>query len=68
MLANPINQSCSESDAFEADQQAKRKGCAFYLHRFDEVIMKPIFIHKYERNRVKTAKEFFELMNEDDGY
>ena len=30
--------------------------------------MKPIFIYKYERNRVKTAKEFFELMNEDDGY
>lgn len=26
------------------------RGCAKYLHRFDELIMKPIFIYKYEKN------------------
>ena len=25
-------------------------GCSKYLHRFDELIMKPIFIYKYEKN------------------
>ena len=36
-------------------------GCSKYLHRFDELIMKPIFIYKYERNMQKKSKEFFEL-------
>ena len=37
------------------------KGCAKYLHRFDEMIMKPLFIYKYEKNMVKQQKNFFEL-------
>ena len=36
-------------------------GCAKYLHRFDELIMKPIFIYKYEKNMQKKSKEFFNL-------
>ena len=36
-------------------------GCAKYLHRFDELIMKPIFIYKYEKNMQKRSKEFFDL-------
>ena len=39
----------------------KLRGCAKYLNRFDEMIMKPIFIYKYERNMQKQSKEFFEL-------
>lgn len=35
------------------------KGCAKYLHRFDELIMKPMFIYKYEKTIQKKAKEFF---------
>jgi hypothetical protein len=38
------------------------KGCSKYLHRFDELIMKPIFIYRYERDRTKSEKKFFELM------
>ena len=38
------------------------KGCAKYLHRFDEMIMKPIFIYRYEKNMQKKSKQFFELM------
>jgi hypothetical protein len=26
------------------------RGCAKYLNRFDELIMKPIFIYNYEKN------------------
>ena len=37
------------------------KGCAKYFHRFDEMIMKPIFIYRYERHMQKKSKEFFRL-------
>jgi hypothetical protein len=36
-------------------------GCSKYLHRFDELIMKPIFIYKYEKNMQKKSKQFFNL-------
>ena len=36
-------------------------GCSKYLHRFDELIMKPLFIYNYERNMQKKSKEFFNL-------
>ena len=36
-------------------------GCAKYFNRFDELIMKPIFIYKYEKKMQKTSKEFFDL-------
>jgi len=31
-------------------EKRKYKGCSRYVHRFDELIMKPIFIYNYERN------------------
>ena len=37
------------------------KGCAKYLHRFDELIMRPIFIYRYEKNMQKKSKEFFDI-------
>jgi hypothetical protein len=37
------------------------RGCAKYLNRFDELIMKPIFIYNYEKNMQKKSKEFFTL-------
>jgi NhaP-type Na+/H+ or K+/H+ antiporter len=36
-------------------------GCGKYFNRFDELIMKPIFIYKYEKNMQKSSKEFFEF-------
>lgn len=43
-------------------QRVRRyKGCFKYLHRFDELIMKPIFIYKYEKNMQKRSTDFFEL-------
>jgi hypothetical protein len=40
------------------------KGCAKYLHRFDELIMRPIFIYRYEKRMQKKSKEFFNVMME----
>ena len=31
------------------------------MNRFDEMILKPIFIYKYEKNMQKQSKQFFEL-------
>jgi hypothetical protein len=47
----------------EERKQGKRvyRGCAKYLNRFDELIMKPIFIYNYEKKMQKKSKEFFNL-------
>ena len=37
------------------------KGCAKYLNRFDEMIMRPIFIYRYEKSLMKKSKEFINL-------
>lgn len=31
------------------------KGCLKYLHRFDEMIMRPLFIYKYEKKMIKKT-------------
>lgn len=43
------------------DQKKIMTGCIKYLNRFDELIMKPIFIYKYERGYQKKSKEFFNI-------
>ena len=44
-----------------------RTGAAKYLKRFDELIMRPLFIYKYERGLQKKSKEFFDIfMNQGD--
>lgn len=42
-------------------QEHHHTGFIKYLNRFDELIMKPIFIYKYEKNMQKKSKEFFNL-------
>lgn len=32
-----------------------------YLHRFDELIMKPLLIYKYEKSMQKKSKDFFKM-------
>lgn len=39
----------------------KYKGCVKYMHRIDELVMKPMFIYKYEKNISKKSQDFFEL-------
>lgn len=47
--------------ASHKNKTRRYKGCIKYLHRFDELIMKPIFIYKYEKNMQKRSTDFFEL-------
>ena len=53
----------NQENANKKSMKSKRyyTGCAKYLHRFDELIMKPLFIYNYERNMQKKSKEFFNL-------
>lgn len=37
------------------------KGCLKYLHRFDEMIMRPLFIYKYEKKMIKKTDQFFSI-------
>ena len=35
------------------------------MKRLDQLILRPIFIYKYEKDRDARAREFFELFQED---
>ena len=56
-----------EEDNFveAADKTKKKATCADYLKRFDQLIMRPILIHKYEKDSTARAKEFYEMFQED---
>ena len=46
-------------------KRPKKLKCGDYWKRLDEYILRPIFIHKYERTQRSKAYEFFDLlMNE----
>lgn len=53
----------SQSQALR-QKKHRYKGCAKYLHRFDEMIMKPLFIYRYERKQQKKSQEFFRLFQQ----
>lgn len=38
-----------------------------YFQRFDEMIMRPIFIYNYEADAIKRKDEFMELFQKDGG-
>ena len=74
---NAVNESFSTVDLSESEQESHysrvlhpneikathriHTGVEKYFHRFDELIMKPIFIYKYEKSMQKSSKEFFHL-------
>lgn len=41
------------------------KGFVYYCKRFDEFILKPIFVYKYDKNMAKRVREFYEMMAHD---
>lgn len=61
------NSDSSYSDVYHPnDPRCNKKrhvytGCAKYLNRFDEMIMRPIFIYRYERSMMKKSREFIKL-------
>lgn len=48
-----------------AHQKKKNHSCLTYFQRFDDVIMRPIFIYKYEPELLKKKDEFLELFQKD---
>ena len=49
--------------SLKSKNKKKNKYCCFYLRRFDEFCMKPIFIRRYNAKKAHMAEEFaFEYM------
>lgn len=47
---------------FKKDVKKKKyKGCKKYLHRCDEMILKPVLIYRYERQMMRRSQEFFHI-------
>jgi len=44
-----------------AHRKKKKNTCLTYFQRFDDVIMRPIFIYRYEPELIKKKDEFLEL-------
>ena len=45
-----------------ANRKKKEKGtCAQYIKRFDQLILRPLLIHKFEKDKEARAKEFYEM-------
>ena len=41
--------------------EKKKTSCRDYLTRFDQLIMRPILIHKYEKDKEARAQDFYEM-------
>jgi len=54
-----------EDDDQQVDGKKRKTTCADYLKRFDQLILRPILIHKYEKDSEKRAKEFYEMFAEE---
>ena len=55
----------SQLDESKDAKQKKKTTCADYFKRFDQFIMRPILIHKYEKDKDSRAREFYEMFQED---
>ena len=57
----------SESNQERRRKKKKTKGCLGYILKFDESCMKPIFIHKYTKEKEAEADHFAKDFTEDGG-
>jgi len=56
----------NHEDEIKGNKKKKyRKGCALYVKRLDELILRPLFIYKYEKDREARARDFYELFQAD---
>ena len=64
--ANNQNQDGGSSNLKqEAEKKKKGTSCSDLLKRFDQLIMRPLLIHKYEKDKEARAREFYELFQEE---
>lgn len=43
----------------------RTKQCSDYIKRFDKLILRPILIHKYHKDRNARAQEFYEMFQDE---
>ena len=54
-----------EAPAEDEGPKKKKTSCGDYMRRFDQLIMRPILIHKYEKDKEARAQDFYEMFQED---
>ena len=53
-------------DAADPSKKSSRKTtCGDYFKRLDQLILRPLLIHKYEKDRETRAREFYEMFQEE---
>lgn len=60
-----LNESVDDNFGNAAKKAKKKTSCSDYLKRFDQLILRPILIHKYEKDKEARAQEFYEMFQEE---
>ena len=53
----------TESDklAAEEDRKGKKRTCGDYLTRLDQLVLRPLLIYKYEKDKEARARDFYDM-------
>ena len=52
-------------EAGASKKNSKKNTCGDYIKRLDQLILRPLLIHKYEKDRETRAREFYEMFQEE---
>ena len=63
MHYNEKDHANTESDNHREDgsKKKKKKTCGDYLTRMDQLVLKPLLIHRYEKDKEARAREFYDM-------
>ena len=61
MHYNEQEKAQTESDRHLVDDKKKKRSCGEYLTRLDQLILRPILIHKYEKDKEARARDFYDM-------
>lgn len=54
----------SDQSGFEETLRTGNRGCAYYFAKFDDTILRPIFVYKYNEKKYKPEIPFEALLDE----
>ena len=54
----------SAPSGFQGELKSHKRGCAFYFSKFDDTILRPIFVYKYAEKKHKPEIPFEALLDE----
>mmetsp|Transcript_19543 Transcript_19543/g.26411 ORF Transcript_19543/g.26411 Transcript_19543/m.26411 type:complete len:94 (+) Transcript_19543:1472-1753(+) len=46
----------------------KERSCGDYLKRIDQLVLRPILIHKYEKDKEARARDFYDMFQAEGGH